>query len=134
MYKNTLLVITLALLVASCATTQTQVMWRHNSLKGAAAQQQFTADNGLCTGEAYRAIGAPPVFQNAQPQTDTRFSGRTSGGANFEGNATTTYSDPNPFMRAWRESEVQSQYESALYAVFVGCMARRGWSQHTVKR
>lgn len=124
--------VTLSILTVACSNTQNY--WRHNSLSGSAAEQQFAADRGTCTAAAHRAIGAPPQAPQLPPSSTTNFSGYTSQGTYVQGQAQTTYSDPNPFWSGVKQSEAEGQYRAALSSVFNGCMAQRGWSQHSVTR
>jgi len=121
-----------SLAAVACSTTQTY--WRHNTLSGSAAEQQFVADRGTCTGAAYRAIGGPPQSPQLPPPSTTNYSGYTSQGTYIQGQAQTTYSDPNPFLSGVRQGEADAQYRAALTNVFNGCMAQRGWSQYSVTR
>lgn len=122
---------TAVLFLTACASTQYH--WRHNSLSGAAAQQQFSVDQGACTAEAYRVIGGPPQSPQLPPGSTTTFSGNTSRGTQFSGQAQTTYSDPNPFWSGYKQAEAERQHRTALSQVFTGCMAQRGWSQYAVR-
>jgi hypothetical protein len=78
--------------------------WRHSSLRGNEAQQQFTVDKGDCTATAYKSVGGPPA-----PSTNT---GR----------------DPNQFWSGYTQAQAQQRYQTAYDDIFNGCMARRGWA------
>ena len=122
----------LLLTAVACSTTQTY--WRHNALSGSEAQQQFVADQGACTGAAYRVVGGPPQAPQLPPPSTTNFSGYTSQGNYVQGQAQTTYSSQNPFWDGMQQGQAQAQYQNALTSVFNGCLAQRGWSQYSVTR
>lgn len=127
-----LLALCVSLVLVACATTHNY--WQHNQLTGQPAQQQLTADRGTCTIAAYQAIGGPPTQPQRPPDTQTTFSGTTSRGDYFSGQARANTSDPNPSASALQQGRIESEYKAALTNVFNGCMAQRGWSLRAVTR
>jgi len=121
-----------SLMAVACTTTQ--YYWRHKTMSGPAAEQQFATDRGNCIAAAYRTVGGPPQAPQLPPPSTTNFSGFTSQGTYFQGQAQTTYSDPNPFWSGMKQAEAENQHRAALSSVFTGCMAQRGWSQYAVTR
>ena len=128
MLKQPLILATLTtLLLSACASPQQQGMnWRHSYLTGQAAQQQNAVDSATCVSAARNAAGPRP---QAPQGSVTDFSGRTSGGGYFSGQARTTpqsgmYGAPAGIQQA----EAQNQWEANIANMALSCMAQRGWS------
>lgn len=110
-------------LLTACAAPPQQA-WYH--LSGTSISQRFQTDDGTCTGVAYRSVGAPPTTQSG---STTTFSGQTSTGTTFQGEARTA--PANQLFGApagFQAYETQNRYEQAVRSVHRGCMAERGWT------
>lgn len=111
-----------ALLVACAAPSQKA--WFHSS--GSSDSQRFHADDGTCTGLAYRSVATPPSTQSG---STTTFSGQTSTGTTFQGEARTA--PANQLFGAaagFQAYDTQNRYEQAVRSIHRGCMAERGWT------
>ena len=117
----------IVLLLAICPIAQAQ--WEHSSLSGAQAQSQFAIDRGACIGTAYRTVGQPPSSPARSPSTTTTFSGTTSNGGTFQGQATTGPGPELSALPAFEAAEAQERYNGALQQVFRGCMVEKGWNR-----
>ena len=110
--------------VLSACSVQPKHEWFHSS--GSASQSQLQIDDSICSSAAYQAVGAPPSSTSG---STTTFSGSTSRGTTFEGQARTS---PNSQMfgaaAGIQAAEADARYNNALRAIHRGCMAERGWT------
>lgn len=110
--------------LTGCVAPQPQRTWVQTAPP---ATTKFDADRGVCTAEAYRAVGAPP--SSGSGSSVTTFSAETSRGTQITGQATTTPQGQLFGSAAGsRAYDADARYNQALDSVFKGCMAQRGWS------